>query len=102
MLEFRGNFNRGRSLANIKSAIKRNKTNEKARLRNRIAKSVVKTAIRSLLTSVTAGEVLVADEKLKKVQKLLDTQGRKGLFHKNTVARRKSRFAAVVAKLKKA
>lgn len=88
-------------MANIKSAIKRNKTNEKARMRNRMVKSEVRTAIRSLLTAVKAGEILVADEKFKKVQKLLDTQARKGIFHKNTVARKKSRLSAVVARLHK-
>lgn len=89
-------------MANIKSAKKRIKTNLKRRLRNKMAKSRVKTAIRSLREAVQAGEVVTAQEKFVQVQKLLDTVAGKGILHKNNVARKKSRLAALLKKIKAA
>ena len=48
-------------MANIKSQIKRNKQNEKARLRNKAVKSSLKTAIRKYHAAVEAGDVETAD-----------------------------------------
>lgn len=89
-------------MANIKSAKKRIKTNLKRRLRNKMAKSRVKTAIRSLREAVQAGEVVTAQEKFVQVQKLLDTAAGKGILHKNNAARKKSRLAALLKKIKAA
>ena len=47
-------------MANIKSQIKRNKTNEKARLRNKAVKSSLKTAIRKYRTALDTGDVALA------------------------------------------
>lgn len=85
-------------MANIKSAKKRIKTNLKARLRNRMAKSKIKTAIRAFREAVSAGETVTAQEKFVQVKKLLDTASGKGILHANNVARKKSRLSSLLKK----
>lgn len=80
-------------MANSASARKRIKQNERNRVRNRARKSAVKTETRKFLNAVQEGEVQVAKDAFATVQKTLDQVGAKGTFHKNTVARRKSRLA---------
>lgn len=87
-------------MANIKSQIKRNKTNEKARLRNRAAKSELKTYTRKVRSAVTAGDAAAADQALQQASRKLDKAVSKGVIHKNQAANRKSGLAKLVAGVK--
>ena len=78
-------------MANIKSQIKRNLTNEKARLRNKAAKSEVKTRIKKAVASATAGTETAAED-LQVAVKRLDKAAARGIIHKNQAANRKSRL----------
>ena len=80
-------------MANIKSQIKRNLTNEKARLRNREVRSEVKTAIRALRAQIAAGDAASA---LQNASRKLDKAVSKGVLHKNNAANRKSSLAKQV------
>ncbi len=78
-------------MANIKSQIKRNRTNEVARLRNKAAKSEVKTRIKNAVASVAAGgETAEAD--LRIAVKRLDKAAARGIIHRNQASNRKSRL----------
>jgi len=74
------------------SAAKRYKQSEKRRLRNRAAKSRVRTVTKSFMTAVKTGDKDAAEVKFKEMAKLMDTAAGKGIYHKNTVARKKSRM----------
>ncbi len=80
-------------MANTRSAKKRIKQSENARLRNRARKRVVKTEVRKLLGAVAAGDVHTAREQFAAVTKKLDQTAAKGTIHRNAAARRKSRLA---------
>ncbi|GAA1354226.1 30S ribosomal protein S20 [Streptomyces beijiangensis] len=86
-------------MANIKSQIKRNKTNEKARLRNKAVKSSLKTAIRKARESAAAGDVEKATVAAREASKALDKAVSKGVVHKNAAANKKSAIAKRVAGL---
>ncbi len=88
-------------MANIKSQIKRNRTNEKARERNRKVRSELKTYIRKVRTAVANGDADAANEALKAASRKLDKAVSKGVVHKNNAANRKSGLAALVASLNK-
>ena len=77
-------------MANIKSQIKRIKTNEKARMRNKAVRSELKTAIKKVYAAVEAGDSAAANEAAKHAYKLLDKAVAKGVIHKNQAANRKS------------
>ena len=80
-------------MANLPSAKKRNKQNERNRIRNRARKSTVKTKTREFLDAVHAGDVSAAQEAFVRVTKRIDQVAAKGTLHKNTAARKKSRLA---------
>jgi small subunit ribosomal protein S20 len=80
-------------VANIKSQIKRNRQNEKARLRNKSVKSSLKTVIRKLNEASTAGDTEAAAELLRAASRQLDKAVSKGVIHKNQAANRKSAIA---------
>jgi small subunit ribosomal protein S20 len=80
-------------VANIKSQKKRNKTNEKARLRNRAIKSELKTATRAVQDAVAAGDAQLALERAQKANRLFDKAASKGVIHRNQAANRKSGVA---------
>jgi len=86
-------------MANIKSQIKRNKTNELARRRNQSIRSEMKTRSRSALEAAEAGDAEEAKARLREAQKRIDTATAQGVLHKRTAARRKSRLARQVADL---
>ncbi|MEU0276861.1 30S ribosomal protein S20 [Streptomyces sp. NPDC088147] len=86
-------------MANIKSQIKRNKTNEKARLRNKAVKSSLKTAIRKAREAAAAGDVEKASLAAREASRKLDKAASKGVIHKNAAANKKSALAAKVATL---
>lgn len=79
-------------MANIKSQIKRVKTNEKRRQRNKSVKSSVKTAIRRFREAADSGADNVV-ELQRKAAKALDKAAGKGVIHKNQAANRKSALA---------
>ena len=78
-------------MANIKSQIKRNKTNEKARLRNKAVKAELKTRVKTAVTAAESGAENSA-EALRLAVKRIDKAATKGVIHKNAAARRKSRL----------
>lgn len=80
-------------MANIKSQIKRNKQNEKARLRNRAVRSEMKTREKTALAA--AGSENEA-EALGAALKRIDKATQKGVLHKKTAARKKSRLVKAV------
>jgi small subunit ribosomal protein S20 len=85
-------------VANIKSQIKRIKTNEKARLRNKSVRSSIKTAARKFRDAVTAGDAAVISTELRTASKALDIAVAKGVLHKNTAANKKSSMAKAAVK----
>ena len=87
-------------MANIKSQIKRIKTNEKARLRNKAVKSSLKTAIRKAREAAAAGDVEKATEATREASRKLDKAVSKGVIHKNQAANKKSALASKVSSLK--
>jgi small subunit ribosomal protein S20 len=86
-------------VANIKSQIKRNKTNEKARLRNKAVKSELKTAIRRTREAVASGDAEKATAAARLAAKKLDKAVSKGVIHKNQAANKKSALAHSVSAL---
>ena len=84
------------TVANIKSQIKRIKTNEKARLRNQSVKSELKTYVRRVREAVEAGDKDAALEHLKAASRKLDKAVSKGVIHKNQAANRKSAISLTV------
>lgn len=86
-------------MANIKSQIKRNKTNEKARLRNQAVRSAVRTEIRKFNAAIEAGDKDAAQAQLRTASRALDKAVTKGVFHINNAANKKSNMATVFNKL---
>ena len=80
-------------MANIKSQLKRIRTNEKARLRNKSIKSSLKTAIRRFREAAAAGEKDRAQSELLAATRALDKAVSKGVIHRNQAANRKSAMA---------
>lgn len=78
-------------MANIKSQIKRNRQNEKRRLRNRAVRSEINTRTKAAIDAAEHGHE-TADESLRLAVKRIDKAVAKGVIHKNTAARRKSRL----------
>ena len=86
-------------MANIKSQIKRIKTNEKARLRNKATKSALRTSVRRFREAADAGDAAKASELAQVATRALDKAASKGVIHQNQAANRKSAIAAQAAKL---
>lgn len=86
-------------MANIKSQIKRNRTNEDARLRNKSAKSAIRTAMKNVRLAVEAKDKAKALEAEKVAYKLIDKSISDGVQHANTGARQKSTVARLVKSL---
>jgi small subunit ribosomal protein S20 len=86
-------------VANIKSQIKRNRTNEKARLRNKSVKSSLKTSVRKFHEAAAAGDTAKAQELAREAGKALDKAASKGVIHANQAANRKSAIDKKVAAL---
>jgi small subunit ribosomal protein S20 len=86
-------------VANIKSQIKRNGTNERRRLRNKAVKSELKTAVRRFREAADGGDAETAMTALRSASRLLDKAASKGVIHSNQAANRKSAMASRAAKL---
>ena len=80
-------------MPNIKSAIKRVKTNEKRRALNASQKSALRSAVKSADLAVAGTDVEAAKAALIVATKKLDKAVTKGLIHKNAASRKKSRLA---------
>ncbi len=86
-------------MANIESQKKRNRQNETARLRNRGMRSELKTRTRNVLEAAESGDADAAQKALRDAQKRIDMATSKGLLHKSTASRQKSRLTKQVAKI---
>ncbi|KGE99006.1 30S ribosomal protein S20 [Actinomyces sp. S6-Spd3] len=86
-------------MANIKSQIKRIRTNEKRRQRNLAVKSELKTLVRRTREAVEAGDKEAAIEALRIASRKLDKAVSKGVIHRNQAANRKSKLARRVQSL---
>jgi len=86
-------------VANIKSQVKRNRTNEKARLRNKSVKSSLKTTTRRFREAADAGNVEEAQTLARKAARELDQAKSRGVIHANQAANRKSSIARRAASL---
>ena len=80
-------------MANIKSQIKRNRQNEKRRLRNKSVKSSLKTAIRKFHEAAESGDADLATTLQREAARKLDKAASKGVIHANQAANRKSAIA---------
>lgn len=79
-------------MANIKSAIKRNKQNEKRRLRNRVYRGSARSFIKKARIALESGEKEAAELAVRDAVSALDKAAQKGVLHKNNASRRKSRL----------
>jgi small subunit ribosomal protein S20 len=86
-------------VANIKSQIKRNRTNEKARQRNKAVRSSLKTAIRKFREATAAGDTEKAGIALRDASRALDKAASKGVIHANAAANKKSAMAQAANKI---
>jgi small subunit ribosomal protein S20 len=86
-------------VANIKSQLKRIKTNEKARQRNKSVKSSLKTAIRRFREAADAGDKDKAAELARSASRALDKAASKGVIHSNSAANKKAAMANRANKL---
>ncbi len=79
-------------MANIKSQMKRNRQNEKARMRNKSVRSEMKTRVKQTLEAIEDPSADAA-EAYQLAQKRIDEAVSKGVLHKKTAARKKARLA---------
>jgi small subunit ribosomal protein S20 len=86
-------------VANIKSQIKRNRQNEKARERNKSVRSALKTSVRSFTEAADAGDADKAKTLAAEATRNLDKAASKKVIHKNQAANRKSAIAKRAAAL---
>lgn len=86
-------------MANIKSAKKRILVNQTKAERNKAIKSGVKTAIKKVYAAIDANDQALAKEALVNASSLMDKACSKGVYHKNTVARKISRMSVAVNKM---
>lgn len=75
------------------SAAKRHRQSEKRRVRNRSIRSRVRNSIRTFLDAIESKNKDAATQQLGEVTKLIDAAAGKGVYHRNTAARTKSRLA---------
>ncbi len=80
-------------MANIKSQIKRNRQNEKRRERNKAVKSSLKTSTKKVHVAVAQGDADATTVHQREAAQALDKAASKGVLHKRTAARKKSRLA---------
>ena len=85
-------------MANIKSQIKRIKTNEKSQARNKSVRSSIKTAIRRFKDAAATGDVTTTAAELRAASKALDVAVSKGVIHANAAANKKSALAKAANK----
>jgi small subunit ribosomal protein S20 len=89
-------------LANHKSAIKRIRTSERRRARNRVFISRARTEIKQARAEIASNDLVGAREAVLTAIRVLDRAANKGILHKNNAARRKSRLMKRLAALEAA
>lgn len=86
-------------MPNIKSAKKRVLVIETKTLQNKMTKSAIKTALKKFDAAVEAGDKNLATSEFTYCVKKLDQAAAKGVYHKNTVSRKKSQLATKLSKM---
>ena len=86
-------------MANIKSQIKRNKQNEKRRLRNRVYRGSARIAVREARSAMESENAKETQAAVLQAISALDKAAEKGVIHKNNAARRKGRLMKRMAAL---
>jgi small subunit ribosomal protein S20 len=84
-------------MANIKSQIKRNRQNAKRAERNKAVRTSLKTSTKRVREGVAAGDAEATTARQREAARALDKAASKGIVHKRTAARRKSRLAKAAA-----
>ena len=84
-------------MANTKSAIKHIRSSEKKRVRNRRARTEVRTFVKKARAQIEAGELEAAQATVVEAVRALDKAAEKGILHKNNASRRKSRLTQQLA-----
>lgn len=84
-------------MPNSLNAAKRHRQSLTRRMRNKTIKSSVRTSIKAFESAVKKHDRDAAEVNYKKFVKLIDTAAGKGVYHKNTAARKKSRLNKVLA-----
>jgi small subunit ribosomal protein S20 len=80
-------------MANIESQLKRNRQTVKRKARNQAVRSELKTRTKAALIAARSGDADATDDALRKAQRRIDSAVSKGVLHKRTAARQKSRLA---------
>ena len=86
-------------MANHKSALKRIRSSERKRVRNRMVRSRARTEVKKARVSIEGGDLEQARETTREAIRQLDKAAVKGVIHRNNAARRKSRLMKRLAKL---
>ena len=81
-----------------KSALKANRQNIKRRAHNRELRAKLRTGLKGIRKNLDAKDVAGAKKALTSLQSLVDKMATKGIIHKNTASRYKSRLAARISK----
>ena len=89
-------------MANHKSALKRIRSSEKRRQRNRIVRGSTRTSVKKARVSLTGKDMAVAESAVQDAVSSLDKAAAKGVIHKNNAARRKSRLMRQLNQAKEA
>lgn len=87
-------------MARNPSAMKYHRQSEVRRLRNRAAKSTIRTFTKKALTAAEQGDFDAAAKYQKVVQGLVDKAAKGATLHKNAAARKKSRLSARLRKMR--
>ena len=80
-----------------KSAVKANRQNIKRNEQNRAQRSTLRTGLKAIRKALDAKDIDGAKTQLKAVQSLVDKMAAKGIIHRNTASRYKSRLVARIA-----
>ena len=86
-------------MANIHSAIKRNRSSKRRAVRNQVARSKARSAVKDARVAIASGEDV--NKNVNAAASALDKAAEKGVIHKRNAARRKSRLMKAAAKAQK-
>ena len=86
------------AVANITSQIKRHRQNRRREERNKAVRSRLKTEAKKVRATAEAGDAESASAHVRNTGRLLDQAASKGVIHRNTAARRKSKLARAAAR----
>ncbi len=86
-------------MANIHSAIKRNRSSKRRAVRNQVTRSTARSAVKDARLAIASGEDVTKN--VNAAASALDKAAEKGVIHKRNAARRKSRLMKAAAKAQK-